>query len=195
METEDLLFWDSALGTSCHLIWASLFKAMLPNAQMPHKKHLWQIFHLIAWILKALVYTAYPLQRYLPRQFTPISGAKSLKIVCGLASAPHFWCVVAGILDCHWKSHAVARQLFRISSMWPSNPNSSQRRWSWTPWVLAMSASPWQFVMGNVFLISLWKELPQEPTWGLRKMNGKDHSNNRSDILKTCLFNHFDLKT
>ena len=104
---------------------------MLPNAQMPHKKHLWQIFHLIAWILKALVYTAYPLQRYLPRQFTPISGAKSLEIVRGLASTPHFWCVVAGILDCHWKSHAVARQLFRISSMWPSNPNSSQRRWSW----------------------------------------------------------------
>ena len=137
----------------------------------------------------------YPLQRYLPRQFTPISGAKSLEIVRGLASTPHFWCVVAGILDCHWKSHAVARQLFRISSMWPSNPNSSQRRWSWTPGVLAMSASPWQFVMGNVFLISLWKGLPQEPTWGLRKMNGKDHSHNCSDILKTCLFNHFDLKT
>ena len=26
-------------------------------------------------------------------------------------------------------------------------------------------------------------------------MNGKDHSHNRSDILETCLFNHFDLKT
>ena len=120
---------------------------------MPHQKHLWQIFHLIAWILKALVYTAYPLQRYLPRQFTPISGAKSLKIVGGLASTPHFWCVVAGILDCHWKSHAVARQLFRISNMWPSTPSSIH------PinddhelfWVLAMSASPWQFVLGNVF--------------------------------------------
>ena len=31
---------------------------MLPNAEMPHKKHLWQIFHLIAWILRALIYTA-----------------------------------------------------------------------------------------------------------------------------------------
>ena len=101
---------NSALGTSFHLMWASLFKAKLPNAWMPREKHLWQIFHLNAWIVDtqgADLYSVTCLYAIYLANWLPL--ANHYGIIGGLALTPHFWCAVSGIL-CHWELLNVVRQ-------------------------------------------------------------------------------------